>query len=126
MEFIDIKELPFLISVDLLYPDNSSKRVPGDYGVMNYDQANKLVIKMKDGSRLPNNEELKLIHKYREKIPNLSIGDSYWSSENSTEPDFIYGKKGTAYSMTLSSGIFLKGGRGARNKCLVKLVKDKS
>ena len=28
MEFIDIQELPFLISVDLLYPDNSSKRVP--------------------------------------------------------------------------------------------------
>ena len=106
-QFIDTQELPFLISVDLLYPDNSSKRVPGDYGVMNYDQANKLVSKTKDGSRLPNNEELKLIHKYQEKIPNLSVGDSYWSSENSTEPDFIYGKKRTAYDGGIINDLIL-------------------
>ena len=84
-----------------------------------------LSVKIGDGARLPNNDELKLIHEHRKKIPNLSIGDSYWSCENSTEPDFVYGKKGTAYSMTLYSGLFLKGGRGARNQCLVRLVKDK-
>lgn len=74
---------------------------------MNYDQVNKIVSKTKDGSRLPNNEELKLIHKYQEKIPNLSIGDSYWSSENSTEPDFIYGKKRTAYDGGIINDLIL-------------------
>ena len=126
LEFISIKELPFLIATNELDPGNAITRVPGDYGVMNYEKANDLVSKIGDGARLPNNDELKLIHEHRKKIPNLSIGDSYWSCENSTETDFVYGKKGTAYSMTLYSGLFLKGGRGARNQCLVRLVKDKS
>ena len=85
LEFISIEELPFLIATNELDPGNAITRVPGDYGVMNYEKANDLVSKIGDGARLPNNDELKLIHEHRKKIPNLSIGDSYWSCENSTE-----------------------------------------
>ncbi len=126
LEFVSIVELPFLIATTELDPGNAIAKLPGDYGVMNYEKANELVSKIGDGARLPNNDELKLIYEHQKKIPNLSTGDSYWSCENSTEPDIVYGKKGTAYSMTLYSGLFLKGGRGARDKCLVRLVKDKS
>jgi len=57
-------------------------------------------------------------------MPELSSGDSYWSSENSTEPSLIYEKKGTAYSMTMYGGLFLNRRRGPRMKCLVLLVKN--
>lgn len=123
MKFIDIPELNFLISDEHLDPGNKKK--PGDYGEMTYDKANELISKLNDGSRLPNNEELKMIFENKSKIPNLSNGDAYWSSENSTEPSSTYGEKGTAYSMTMYSGKFLNGGRGSRDKCLVRLVKDK-
>ena len=44
LEFISIVELPFLIATNELDPGNAITRVPGDYGVMNYEKANDLVI----------------------------------------------------------------------------------
>ncbi|MAJ32480.1 MAG: hypothetical protein CMC18_07575 [Flavobacteriaceae bacterium] len=96
---------------------------PGDYGEINYDLANNLISKFNDGSRLPYNDELKLIFENQDKMPELSCGDSYWSSENSTEPSLIYGKKGTAYSMTMYV-VYFNRRRGPRKKCLVLLVKN--
>ena len=57
LEFISIVELPFLIATNELDPGNAITRVPGDYGVMNYEKANDLVSKIGDGARLPNNDE---------------------------------------------------------------------
>ena len=67
LEFISIVELPFLIATNELDPGNAITRVPGDYGVMNYEKANDLVSKIGDGARLPNNDELKLIYEHQKK-----------------------------------------------------------
>lgn len=112
MKFLHIDGLPFLIS---------------EYdieGELTYDEALEFISNFKNGGRLPNNDELKLIHSNKSKIPNLDMGNAYWSSENSTDPSPVYGKQGTAFSMTLYSGIFLNGGRGKRDKCRVRIIKD--
>ena len=103
IEFIEIDELTFLIaSTDL------------SSGEMNWNKANDLVKDIGNNSRLPT----------KDKIPKLNEYDAYWSSENSDNPETVYGKQGTAWSLTLYSGILTKLGK-SRYKSLVRLVKDK-
>lgn len=111
MEFLKIEGLPFLIAERDLDKE------------MTYDEVTDFLSTADDGIRLPDNDELRLMFEYKKSIPKINKFDSYWSSQNSTEPDPTYGKLGTAYSMTMYSGIFLNGGRGKRDKCLVRLVK---
>tara|TARA_B100000767_G_C19450816_1_gene403949 strand:+ start:48 stop:407 length:360 start_codon:yes stop_codon:yes gene_type:complete len=112
-EFIEIDELTFLIDST----DISS-------GEMNWNKANNLVKEIGNNSRLPTKDELKMIFENKDKIPNLNNFDAYWSSENSDNPETVYGKQGTAWSLTLYSGILTELGK-SRYKCLVRLVKDK-
>ena len=37
-----------------------------------------------------------MIFENKDKIPNLDNFDAYWSSENSDNPDTVYGKQGIA------------------------------
>ena len=111
MEFIKIENLPFQIAIEDLEKE------------MNYDEIQEYLKTVNSNIRLPNNDELKMIHENKDSIPGMVDLNAYWSSENSTEPDPVYGKNGTAYCMTMVSGIFLNGGRGKRDKCLVRLIK---
>src|SRR6056300_1662936 len=111
--FIEIDELTFLIDST----DISS-------GEMNWNKANNLVKEIGNKSRLPTKDELKMIFKNKDKIPNLNNFDAYWSSENSDNTETVHGKQGTAWSLTLYSGILTALGK-SRYKCLVRLVKDK-
>lgn len=112
-EFLEIDELTFLIDST----DISS-------GEMNWNKANNLVKEIGNHSRLPTKDELKMIFENKDKIPNLIDFNAYWSSENSDNPDTVYGKQGTAWSLTLISGILTELGK-SEYKCLVRLVKDK-
>jgi len=113
IEFIEIDGLTFLIaSTDL------------SSGEMNWNKANDLVKDIGNNSRLPTKNELKIIYENKDKIPKLNEYDAYWSSENSDNPETAHGKQGTAWSLTLYSGILTKLGK-SRYKCLVRLVKDK-
>ena len=112
-EFIEIDNLPFLIDST----DISS-------GEMNWNKANNMVKDIGNDSRLPTKDELKIICENKDKIPNLNKFNAYWSSENSDDPETIHGKQGTAWSLTLYSGILTELGK-SRYKCLVRLVKDK-
>lgn len=112
-EFIEIDNLTFLIDST----DISS-------GEMNWNKAYNMVKDIGNDSRLPTKDELKLIFENKDKIPNLNKFNAYWSSENSGDPETIHGKQGTAWSLTLYSGILTELGK-SRYKCLVRLVKDK-
>ena len=113
IEFNELDELTFLVA---------STDIPS--GEMNWNEANNLVKEIGDNSRLPTKDELKMIYENKDKIPNLNKFNAYWSSENSDNPETVHGKQGTAWSLTLYSGILTALGK-SRYKCLVRLVKDK-
>ena len=114
MKFMEIEQLNFLISSE----DHKD-------GEMNWNKANDHVKIIGDGCRLPTKDELTIIYKNRDNIPNLDKFDAYWSSENSDNPETVYGKQGVAWSLTLYSGILTELGK-SRYKCLVRLVKNKT
>lgn len=113
MKFIEIDGLDFLISIE----DHKD-------GEINWNKANDIVKTIGGDCRLPSKDELTLIFENRDKIPNLDKFNAYWSSENSENPETVFGKQGTAWSLTLYSGLLNELGK-SKYKCLVRLVKDK-